>query len=643
MANMSEETKAIIDRLKAEGDLIRNTGTNSIKATNMHLAKFESLFSAISSNIAEQTDMMRTQLGIVADAQASARTAAQFDEIKTAAVSPKSEKSDEKPLSEVGEKTGNKIASALTMKNLAIGAAGLFVGYNLIKGAIDEATGGSFTNMEKAMGEVIWGDLPAAFNNTMDYLREIDWSGVQSAINVMSGAINAINWTNFTSAINTMSSTVSTFTTWLGDTGVGDIVGAVVAGGLVSAGAKGAVMGLLGNAAAGGSPGLLNKFKAIGPGIALAAAGLAVYYGDDIAKWIAGQMGVDDPENNETVKNIGTVFQIGGAAMSIATMFGPHAMLAVAAATAAVGIGVLIHGWIKNTKAESARQFAEDVENARDAIENSADAENMTDEDLLTVYEAMAEARRRQQLALTNAAISDAKAIEAELEAVIAEQTLSTDGGGANTLELDRLYRDLLAGKEGAGQELEDFAMARAQARGGFRRYFKSDEDYVADELRNFGFGRTEMGGGINPNTDPDGFRDAVDEWTRNQQAWESIGEALSDGFLKRQEDKPADLTKSGIVNGKINGRDVLWGEFGDPRVLTNQEQNGPLGQLLSGALDMKGTGGVTIISAPVIAPVSTNVTSGGASVSSVSYGGVGSSAAAGGSATVYGVTGNLN
>ena len=110
MANMSAETQAIIDRLKAEGDLIRNTGTNSIKATNIQLAKFESLFSAISSNIAEQTDMMRTQLGIVADSQAAARTEAQFDEIKTQAEKPSGKESGEKPLSEVGEKTGNKIA-----------------------------------------------------------------------------------------------------------------------------------------------------------------------------------------------------------------------------------------------------------------------------------------------------------------------------------------------------------------------------------------------------------------------------------------------------------------------------------------------------------------------------------------------------
>jgi len=622
---MSAETKAIIERLKAEGDLVRNSGTNSLKSVKMEFAKFENVFGAISSNIAAQTDMMRTQLGIAADAQELARTKAQFDELQAKEAPEKNDNSEAregKPLKEVGEEMGNKISSALSMKNLAIGAAGLFVGYNLIKGAIDEATGGGFTNMEKAMGRVVWEDFPEAFNNAKNYLGEIDWTGAKTAINAMSTAINAINWTNFTSAINTMSSTVTTFTTWLGETGVGDIVGAVIAGGLVSAGAKGAVMGVLASTKAGTAGGLLSKFRGIGPALAVAAAGLAIAYGDDLAVWIAEQAGVDNPETNQTVQNMGTVFQIGGVAMSVGAMFGPPGLLVAAAATAAVGLGVLIHGWIKNTKAESARQFAEDVEAARLAVENADDVENLTDDELQKVATAVREARRRQQLALTGAAIADAEAVQAELEAVIAEQTLSTDGSGANTLELDRLYRDLLEGKEGAAQELENYAMGLAEGRGGLRRYFKSDEDYAAGIIRNFGRNRGEMGGGINPTTDPEGFRNAVDQWQRDQEAWESIGESLYDGFLKRQEDKPAELQKSGIVNGKLNGRRVLYDEFGNPHLLNNAEENGALGALLR---DGTVSGSVVINNiTPISSPQSFVMTSGDQKVAMTNIGGGG-------------------
>ena len=48
---LSPETEAIIKRLKAEGDLIRNTGTNSIKSVNVNLAKFQDVFQSMNENI----------------------------------------------------------------------------------------------------------------------------------------------------------------------------------------------------------------------------------------------------------------------------------------------------------------------------------------------------------------------------------------------------------------------------------------------------------------------------------------------------------------------------------------------------------------------------------------------------------------
>jgi S-adenosylmethionine:tRNA-ribosyltransferase-isomerase (queuine synthetase) len=63
---LSEDTQAIIDRLKAEGDLIRNSGTNSMRAVNIKLDRFEGLFKSINENVVSQTDMMRQQMGIAA-------------------------------------------------------------------------------------------------------------------------------------------------------------------------------------------------------------------------------------------------------------------------------------------------------------------------------------------------------------------------------------------------------------------------------------------------------------------------------------------------------------------------------------------------------------------------------------------------
>ena len=81
MAELSPETQAIINRLKAEGDVVRNSGTNSVRSVKFQLEKFESIFNVISNNISEQTDMMRTQLGIQGEAAERLKTKEQFEEI----------------------------------------------------------------------------------------------------------------------------------------------------------------------------------------------------------------------------------------------------------------------------------------------------------------------------------------------------------------------------------------------------------------------------------------------------------------------------------------------------------------------------------------------------------------------------------
>ena len=147
---ISLETQAIIDRLTAEGDLNRNSGTNSIRSVKIELSKFGNVFTAISNNILEQTNMMRTQLGLAESAQERLRTNEQFAEIQTPLANQTDDDKRQTPLKDVGNKTGDKIASALSMKNIAAMGAGAFVGYNLVKGMIDEA--GGFKNLMVDMG-----------------------------------------------------------------------------------------------------------------------------------------------------------------------------------------------------------------------------------------------------------------------------------------------------------------------------------------------------------------------------------------------------------------------------------------------------------------------------------------------------------
>ena len=179
MASLSEETKAIIERLKSEGDLIRNTGTNSIKSMNIKLEKFDGLFTSINSNIKMQTEMMQAQLGLQQEAVERGRTSEQFDELGGQAqkptLEPESKANDAAAKAETDKKIDNiadSIASGFSLKNFALGAAGLFVGYNLLKGFVDEKTNGGWTafetnlgSMAKGLGGIDFSTLPTTFSN----------------------------------------------------------------------------------------------------------------------------------------------------------------------------------------------------------------------------------------------------------------------------------------------------------------------------------------------------------------------------------------------------------------------------------------------------------------------------------------------
>lgn len=226
MASLSEETKAIIERLKSEGDLIRNTGTNSIKSMNIKLEKFDGLFTSINSNIKMQTEMMQAQLGLQQEAVERGRTSEQFDELGGQAqkptLEPESKANDAAAKAETDKKIDNiadSIASGFSLKNFALGAAGLFVGYNLLKGFVDEKTNGGWTafetnlgSMAKGLGGIDFSTLPTTFSNlqasldgigeslaslktSLETITNIGWLDIAKTVLMSIGALQAYNLT----------------------------------------------------------------------------------------------------------------------------------------------------------------------------------------------------------------------------------------------------------------------------------------------------------------------------------------------------------------------------------------------------------------------------------------------------------------
>jgi hypothetical protein len=361
MANMSEETKAIIDRLKAEGDLMRNSGTNSLKSVKVELSKFNDLFGVISKNIEAQTESLGLQAQAASDALEAQRTKEQFEELQQ-------QKRDEKEKQEESgsstndkiDKMGDSITSALSLKNIAMAAGGIFVGYNLLKGFINEQTDGGFDRMINSIKNIEWQEMTGTFNRAYQGIKEVDFSGLANTVNTMSRSMSQINWTSVKDGVNTMATRIQQFNNWLGETGVGDIVSTVAAGGLVTAGARGAAGGIFGALGQrGGSGGLKGRLSAVPRSLAMVVAGLGVYYADDMANWIREQTGAEEGGANAGLIGDMVNFAVGGVTML--SLLGPLAVtplgIAALVVAGAVGLGIIAKNWIERRNAENERDL----------------------------------------------------------------------------------------------------------------------------------------------------------------------------------------------------------------------------------------------------------------------------------------------
>lgn len=319
MAKLSEETQAIIDRLKTEGELSRNRGTHSVRSVKIQLDRFEGVFKSISANSSEQTKLMQMQLGMSKRAVEFQKNQEQFDELKRDA-----EVIQEENLSEGKgrdntkiDKFGDAVKSAFSMKNLAIGAAGLFVGYNVLKGFIDEKTNGGFTRF-------------------IDSFKDINWEGFKEKFNGMIAAL-------------------TTFEEWLGN-----LPNLLIGGGMVGFAAKQAAMGLASGVASRGGPSGPRRMSGLGGirGVILTAVtGLAIAYGNKVEEYLVEQAGIDPGVASFTV-GAGQA-ALTGATLALMFGLGPTGMIIGAAVGLAFVIGKSIYNWMEERKAKAAAEMAE--------------------------------------------------------------------------------------------------------------------------------------------------------------------------------------------------------------------------------------------------------------------------------------------
>ena len=363
---MSPQTQAIIDRLTSEGNLLRNSGTNSIRSVKIELGKFNSVFNAISNNLASQAAIQAAAANTqntVLEEQRRANDLAELEppeakgESKADLLNAQADLLDAKARLKDSKENAKDVGifgmvksllpAMSSIKNIALGGAGLFVAYNFAKGMIDKKTGGKFTEFENSM---------------IKTFQEVEWSSVGSSL------------VDFAKKVPDALKAITEFlTSPLGAiTAGGASIAALLAGPLASGAISGGVRGLLSapaattvpaaGAPAPGAKGAMNARQ-----FAMAAAGAGVvYYSSDIADFIKRQAGMSDTEIS-TMKMDGLVdvgIGAAGGALTLGAIFGPAGIIPGAIVGGALSIAMQTADYLRKSDFDAAREF-EDLANEK--------------------------------------------------------------------------------------------------------------------------------------------------------------------------------------------------------------------------------------------------------------------------------------
>ena len=132
-----------------------------IRNVDMKLDGFKDVFNTISTNIVAQTNMLRSQIKADKKIAQQERNQSEFEELQREKAEIKSETAnkgrDDKAIDETVDRIVGKFTianAASTLKNAAMAAAGAFVGYNLLKGFVNEETDGGFDRMIDGIGAI---------------------------------------------------------------------------------------------------------------------------------------------------------------------------------------------------------------------------------------------------------------------------------------------------------------------------------------------------------------------------------------------------------------------------------------------------------------------------------------------------------
>lgn len=327
---MAEE---IVERIKAEGQLTRNTGTNSIRAVRIQMDRFESIFETISEQVSMQTqflaDMVETSMDqLKIDGETAERERARQDREDLA-----------EDQEEAGKDSTNSASKNISLSSLipndgsgflntllkgALFAGGVFALGNIFKGFIESRIGESeFT--EGLVSAVSWTAIGSIFGKKFGLLLGAgnllsNALGLPSVVEKIGDALNLELEENDLLTQGIATSLAAAF---------------LMQGGL--------------------------KTKLIG-GIII----LTNLLGDKAKNWLVEQGNVDPDIANVAVD--AASFAVQGAALG--SLFGLPGMLAGAVAGLALSLGLSALSWFDRQKAEAEAQLRRDLAEAETILQD---------------------------------------------------------------------------------------------------------------------------------------------------------------------------------------------------------------------------------------------------------------------------------
>lgn len=379
----------IVERLKQEGQLTRNTGTNSIKAVRTELAKFNDVFQSINTNLMQQTQILRETLQIQLEEAGKNERSRQLAEAERSSSTPQpiSSRYTQGGSSPFSESTsGGGLSGLLSLFGAGGFGGAVGAGATALLGALRKplrtalltviapsvgALIGSFveegllelgasTDAANAFGEAanlggLFGMIGLAFGKRMGLVAAAGGVAASFGDEVLDSL--GLDKDKIISILGTEMKTETLAQGILG------ALGASVTAAALSPSFRASLTNFFKDSVdTNGNP--LSRFPRrralLGATIGSAVLGAYIAYGDDLKTWIEDQ---DFPAPVEGVFTAGTdIAGMAATGASFGLMFGPQGALVGASIGAAVGIGMTLFNWINDRRARNQERIQEEID-----------------------------------------------------------------------------------------------------------------------------------------------------------------------------------------------------------------------------------------------------------------------------------------